>query len=156
MIHGKTAGLIALATSLSPLVSGKDNSIYQSLSEYGESLGMAFQIQDDILGIWGDTALTGKSSSSDILTHKKSLPIIYGLTRSPAFQSLWLKEHPTSEDVIEMANLLESCGAKDYAQSQAESYTQKSFNHLEKLFPKKNGFSLGLFQLTEKLLIRRY
>jgi len=155
MIRDKTARLLALAASLSALVTEKSESIQDSLSDFGESLGLAFQIQDDILGIWGDPEVTGKSSSSDILAHKKSLPILFGLKHSGSFQSLWLKENQTPEDISQMANLLKSCGAMDYAKSQAETYTQRAFDCLESLFPEKNEFSLALTELTEKLLLRQ-
>ncbi len=155
MIRDKTARLLALAASLGALVAGKNDSIQDSLSDFGESLGLAFQIQDDILGIWGDPEVTGKSSSSDILAHKKSLPILFGLKNSGSFQSLWLKENQTPEEISRMANLLMSCGAMDYAKSQAEMYTQRAFDRLERLFPEKNEFSLALTELTEKLLLRQ-
>ncbi|NOG49823.1 MAG: hypothetical protein HND48_10590 [Chloroflexi bacterium] len=51
----------------------------EHFGEYALNIGMAFQIRDDILGIWGDEAITGKSASSDIVAHKKSLPVLHGL-----------------------------------------------------------------------------
>jgi geranylgeranyl diphosphate synthase type I len=155
MINGKTAALIGLAASLCATVTGKNTIKQDLLSDFGRSLGMAFQIQDDILGIWGDVAVTGKSASSDILAHKKSLPVIFGLAHSSQFRSLWVKKNPTEEDVILMADTLVECGARDYASSQVEIFTQKAFNALESLFPECNKYSQALFELTEKLLIRQ-
>lgn len=155
MIDGKTAALIALAASLSAVVAGKSKEVTCLLSDFGQSLGMAFQIRDDILGIWGDAEVTGKSASSDILAHKKSLPIIFGLEHSPSFRALWVKESQSEEDVTQMAELLQTCGALDYARSQAEIYTKKAFKALENLFPEGNEYSQALFELAEKLLLRQ-
>ena len=55
--------------------------------EYGAALGRAFQLQDDILGIWGDEKQTGKSAASDILTKKKSLPVVLALNRPQGGQA---------------------------------------------------------------------
>ena len=75
MIAGKTAALVGASLELGALVGAAAPDTRQHLAEFGRHLGLAFQIQDDILGIWGDEALTGKSAESDILTRKKSLPV---------------------------------------------------------------------------------
>lgn len=155
MIQGKTAGLIALSTSLCALITEKSASTYDSLYEFGENLGLAFQIQDDILGIWGKPEVTGKSSSSDLHGRKKSLPVLFGLKQSPQFQSLWSKDASSQEELIQMSDLLQSCGALDYAQSKAAMYTKNAFNALETLFPEGNEYANALFELAKKLLIRR-
>jgi geranylgeranyl diphosphate synthase type I len=56
---------------------------------FGHHLGLAFQIKDDILGIWGDVEITGKSTSDDIQTRKKTLPVVYALERSPTLRELY-------------------------------------------------------------------
>jgi len=155
MINGKTAALIALATSLCAVVTDTSSSVQSSLFEFGQSLGIAFQIQDDILGIWGDAELTGKSASSDILTHKKSLPIIYGLAHSSPFRASWGEKDLLSADVVRMMDQLKDCGALDYARSQAETYTQKAFSALENFSFEGNTYSQALYELAEKLLIRQ-
>lgn len=79
MIAGKTGALLGAAPEIGALVGGASPEVAQAYREYGTSLGRAFQLQDDILGIWGDEKQTGKSAASDILTKKKTLPIVLAL-----------------------------------------------------------------------------
>ncbi|MEI2691836.1 MAG: polyprenyl synthetase family protein [Anaerolineae bacterium] len=81
MIEGKTAALLSASLELGALLGGADEGTRRSLAEFGRGLGLAFQMQDDILGIWGDETITGKSAASDILARKKSLPVVYALAR---------------------------------------------------------------------------
>jgi geranylgeranyl diphosphate synthase type I len=156
MIRGKTAALIALTTALGGLITGQSKALQGHLFEFGESLGMAFQIQDDMLGIWGDPETTGKSAASDIRSHKKSLPIIFGLEHSPEFKKMWTSKELTAKEINKMSHLLEACGAKAYVQSEAKSYTAKALNALGRIFPEKNEKVDALFELTEILLNRKF
>ena len=75
MVSGKTAALIAASTEIGALAAGATPNVCTAYHQFGRSLGLAFQVQDDLLGIWGDTALTGKSTESDLVTGKNSLPV---------------------------------------------------------------------------------
>ena len=79
MIAGKTGALLAVAPEIGALVAGAAPATVAAYRRYGAALGLAFQLQDDILGIWGDESATGKSAASDILSKKKSLPVLYAL-----------------------------------------------------------------------------
>jgi geranylgeranyl diphosphate synthase type I len=79
MISGKTGALLGAAPEIGALIGGASPEMAQAYREYGTCLGRAFQLQDDILGIWGDEKQTGKSAASDILTKKKSLPVVLAL-----------------------------------------------------------------------------
>jgi geranylgeranyl diphosphate synthase type I len=79
MICRKTATLIGAAISMGALVGGSDMKTAQALHEFGANLGIAFQLQDDILGIWGDPAATGKPAAADLYRRKVTLPIIRAL-----------------------------------------------------------------------------
>ena len=155
MIAGKTAALIAFTASLGALVSGQTETEYQKLSEFGEFLGLAFQIQDDILGIWGNPEVTGKSAASDILTHKKTLPNLFGLAQCPEFRSLWQKEALTEDEVRLMADLLEQCGVRNQVEAEASELTTQAFNMLASVFPKPNDYSEALYEMTGLLLNRK-
>ena len=156
MIRGKTAALISLATRLGGLIGDINKDRVNKLAEFGESLGIAFQIQDDYLGVWGDSQITGKSAASDLITRKQTLPIIYGLQHSVEFRKMWENEGITSETVESSANLLISCGAQNYTKTEAESFTNRAFSSLEGLFSQRNPYSDALYELTDLLLHRKH
>jgi len=155
MIAGKTAALIAFTAGLGALVSGQTETEYRKLSEFGKFLGLAFQIQDDILGIWGDPEVTGKSAASDILTRKKTLPNLFGLAQCLEFRSFWQQEDLSQEDVQQMAALLEQCGIREQVESEAGKLTGQAFSSLASVFPKPNDYSDALLELTQHLLNRK-
>ena len=154
MVQGKTAALLAYCTAMGGLAAGADDTTVNQLGDFGQSLGMAFQIQDDYLGIWGDPTVTGKSAASDLLARKKSLPVLFGLQESPGFRAQWGVENPTLAQIIVMADLLAECGAADYVKHQAELYIQQANADLAHLFPDPNEEALALAALTKKLLHR--
>ncbi len=155
MITGKTAALIAYATKMGGLIAGVDKHKQQLLTKFGESLGMAFQVQDDYLGIWGNPKITGKSAASDLLTRKKTLPVLFGLRDCPEFRSLWEKPRHNTEQVNRMSQLLEDCGSRTYTQEQSTRYTNQAFSSLGALFPINNEFTHALNELCEILLNRK-
>lgn len=157
MIAGKTGALLALCTALGGLTADQDAQKVKLLSEFGSSLGMAFQIRDDILGILGDPVKTGKSVSSDLLTRKKTLPILFGLTQSQVFSNMWQMEGLGEDQIRQMAALLEECGARPFANQYAENYTNHAFEVLGNLFPQPaelNAEAKALFELSNELLKR--
>lgn len=79
MISGKTAALMSAATAVGALLGSASRGVVNSFREFGRCLGLAFQVQDDVLGIWGDTALTGKPAGDDIAARKKSYPVVHAL-----------------------------------------------------------------------------
>jgi geranylgeranyl diphosphate synthase type I len=76
MIGGKTGALAYCACWTGARVAGVDGDRLNRLAEFGQTLGVGFQLRDDILGIWGTTAETGKSEADDIRRRKKSLPVL--------------------------------------------------------------------------------
>jgi len=157
MISGKTGALLGLSAGLGGLTSGQNDPTIDFLFEFGKSLGMAFQIKDDILGIWGDPGKTGKSASSDLQSRKKTLPILYGLEQSQNFRNMWEMKDLSKTQIQQMAEILEDCGAKIAAHQEAKSYTLQAFAALENLFPSssdRNDEAAALFELTDELLKR--
>jgi geranylgeranyl diphosphate synthase type I len=131
MIGGKTAALLAACTELGALVAGVDAQTQETYREFGELVGLAFQVEDDRLGIWGDQALTGKSAESDLLAGKKSLPVLFGLEQNAEFANRWKAGPVTLENVGELTALLEDSGAQEYIESKAAELTQRALDTLE-------------------------
>ena len=158
MTLGKTAALISFSTALGGVITGQEEPITKQLSDFGRSLGMAFQMQDDYLGIWGDPKITGKSASSDLQTKKKTLPVLYGLTNCQEFNELWNNYHPSSEQIAYMTNVLETCGARSYVSNHVKDYTNHAFDALGSIFgdvKDKNIYVDALLELRDKLLSRK-
>lgn len=155
MISGKTAALIALCTELGALVAGADETRVQHFAEFGRNLGLAFQIQDDILGIWGDESVTGKSVATDIVTRKKTLPVLYALARSDDLQALYEGNGEDGEFVRRVVTLLDETGARRYAVDEAKRYSDGAIDSLSAAQP-SGPAAEALFQLTDTLLRRDF
>ncbi len=119
----------------------------------GRDLGLAFQVIDDILGIWGDEAVIGKSASTDILTKKKTLPVLYGLSQSEDLRKLYAQEEVDEEFVETAVQLLNQSSAPTYANDQAAAYSQSALDHLEAAQPQGSA-GAALHQLANLLLKR--
>lgn len=124
MAAGKTGALLACSAAIGAVLAGAPSSSVQALSTYGAELGLAFQLVDDLLGIWGDAATTGKPVGSDLRARKKSLPVAFALADSgPAGVALarWLgTEGPDSDsDIARAADLVEAAGGRAWAAEEA-------------------------------------
>lgn len=153
MIGGKTASLLGTCTLSGALIAGCDLPTQNAYHEFGISLGLAFQVQDDFLGIWGDAHLTGKSADSDLVTGKKSLPVLFGLSKEGEFAQRWAQGPITAQEVPEIASQLEMAGAKDYTNERASFYTEKALTSLENAKP-RGEFGEALGDLADYLLKR--
>jgi geranylgeranyl diphosphate synthase type I len=144
MIRGKTAALFSAAVQLGALVAGSDSESMARYRRFGENLGLAFQIVDDILGIWGDPQVTGKPAADDIRQHKKTLPIVHALEEGkrtegkglPVLSPVEVREiyqrQTIDEEAVEVAlNILEDLGARHYAEEMANDYYQEALTELD-------------------------
>ena len=82
MIGGKTAALMACSLQVGAEVGTDDCRVIDGMREFGWDLGLAFQMRDDILGVWGRPQETGKPAGSDIRRRKKTLPVVYGFEKA--------------------------------------------------------------------------
>lgn len=155
MITGKTAVLLSLCAELGALVAGQNDTTIAHYAQYGLDAGLAFQVIDDILGIWGDETLIGKSASTDITTKKKTLPVLYGLEHSADLRQLYTQEETDSAFVQQAVTLLNQTGARDFATTKATAYTQSALGNLEAAHPSGPAYT-ALNQLTDMLLKRDY
>jgi geranylgeranyl diphosphate synthase type I len=151
MIGRKTAALISCATRLGALLGGANEEVVSAYARFGENLGLAFQVIDDILGIWGQEDETGKSAKSDILTRKKTLPIVYVLN-DPELKSLYAREL-REEDVEPVLAILERHGAQAYATQQARAFSMRALEALAQT-GQTSAAHQSLYAYAESLLKR--
>ncbi len=154
MIEGKTGALIAASSQLGARLGGAESDRLTHFRDFGLSLGLAFQIQDDLLGAWGDEALTGKSALSDIEARKKTLPVVFGLERSDLFAEAYARPHRPGDSPVALATTLAELGAKDYVERQAVEMTQAALAHLDAAQPGEPA-GAALRELTAQLLGRQ-
>jgi geranylgeranyl diphosphate synthase type I len=154
MISGKTSALLSACTHIGALIGGADEHQQESYRDFGHRLGLAFQIQDDVLGIWGDEAITGKSAASDLVEGKNSLPVLFALEKNGDFAKRWKQGPIKSDEVQEIAALLESEGAKTYATEMSEKETSQALGFLEQAQPKGEA-GAALLELANMLLKRK-
>ncbi|MBI2847890.1 MAG: polyprenyl synthetase family protein [Chloroflexi bacterium] len=138
MVEGKTAALIACSLEIGALLGTDDEKTVRCLRDIGWNLGLAFQIRDDILGIWGDQGRTGKPLGSDIQHRKKTLPVAYLLEKADHSQRLQLIEVYKSETVDEdgiarVLRMLDSLDARSQSQMIAEQYYQATVRLIDQL-----------------------
>lgn len=154
MISGKTATLLATCPELGARIAGAASPTCQAYQAYGYALGLAFQAQDDLLGIWGEVEKTGKSAESDLVSGKKTLPVLFGLARQGGFARRWAQGPITAEEAPEIAKLLASEGAKDYTLEETSHWTKKALQALEQAQPQGEAGE-ALFELTHRLVNRQ-
>jgi geranylgeranyl diphosphate synthase type I len=151
MIAGKTAALLAATTQIGAIVGGADEETETHYGAFGRNVGLAFQVYDDVLGIWGDENKTGKSTASDILARKKTLPILYALGQSSELRDRFTEREL---DVDTVVRLMDSVGAKRFALEIAQRYSDAAVSHLDAARPSgPAGEALRL--LTAQLIQRR-
>jgi geranylgeranyl diphosphate synthase, type I len=153
MVSGKTAALISATAELGAIISAAGYDKQQALREFGEFLGLAYQVHDDYLGIWGRSRKTGKSTQGDILQKKKTLPILLGLEKSREFAFHWSKPTLVPREIDEMVALLEQIGAKEYTKEKEVLLTRDAMESLEKGSIKNEAY-LAILELVDTLLLR--
>lgn len=131
MVAGKTAALLACSCKLGALVAQAPAAQQERLNDFGRYLGLAFQMQDDVLGIWGDPHVTGKPVGSDLARGKKTLPILHGLERSAPLRSMLAQPELEAEDVAQAVALLEAAGSRQATEELAREYTRHALEALE-------------------------
>lgn len=120
MAAGKTGALLSASASIGAVLAGAPETTVEALALYGDQVGVAFQLVDDVLGIWGDPAVTGKPAHSDLRARKKSLPVSHALNQDgPLGDELatWLNTpgEPDERELRRVAGLIEAAGGRDWA-----------------------------------------
>lgn len=153
MIAGKTAALLSACCHIGSILGDVDESKRDAYRSFGHALGMAFQMQDDILGIWGDEAITGKSAASDLLEGKKSLPVLYGLSKRGKFAERWAKGPIQPDEVEEIAQLLATEGSYEFTHAASRQMTTLALDSLREADPQGEAGE-ALMELANKLIKR--
>ncbi len=161
MIRLKTAALLAASAQIGAIVAVEDRAVIAQMHSFGEHLGLAFQIQDDLLGIWGEEDITGKSALTDLRDKKKTLPVIHAMVRDehPAdarrLSSLFGQAGPLGEqECSEALAILERAGSKAYAEAMAAHYLQLALDCLSQIALREPDVQV-LSGLARSLLSRR-
>jgi geranylgeranyl diphosphate synthase type II len=159
MIELKTAVLIASSVKIGALIGGCEDKDADLLYEFGRNLGLAFQIQDDMLDIWGDSKIFGKTSGGDIAANKKTYPLIKALELGTPEQMRQLqelfsgKEMKTTEKVARVMAIYDDLNIRKRTEDLANEYISMAFNYLYKINiddPRKKE----LISLTSSLIGR--
>ncbi len=134
MIGRKTAALISASIEAGALLATDDEAVIARYRAFGWALGLAFQINDDLLGIWGQEQSTGKEPT-DLARHKKTLPVIYALEHADQPErdrlvALQGAAAPTAAELSEAVAILERTGARDYTRDQAQRYRDEALAEL--------------------------
>jgi geranylgeranyl diphosphate synthase type I len=132
MAKAKTGALIGCSCALGVLYGGGRSEQVAQLRGFGERIGLAFQFVDDVLGIWGDPAVTGKPARSDLRSRKKSLPVVAALTSgTDAGRELAaMYAGPSEVDVERAAAFVESAGGRNWCYRQLDALLAEAFGRL--------------------------
>ncbi|EFO79687.1 Polyprenyl synthetase [Oscillochloris trichoides DG-6] len=136
MIGRKTAILIDGSAALGAMVAGADAATVAALSTFGRSLGLAFQIEDDILGIWGAPELTGKPRAADLYRRKVSLPIVHALRHAAdaaTLAEIYQQPDPDDAAVERVLAILDQAGSRAYCAELAAEHHHAALAALESL-----------------------
>jgi geranylgeranyl diphosphate synthase type I len=135
MAARKTAALFAAAASLGAYLGGRDHKVTVSFHRFGRELGIAYQIRDDMLGIWEAEESVGKSAG-DIARRKKTLPVVYALHNADGeakknLGKLYSQRSIEGDDIRHVIKILERSGAREHAEDLAGKHYRKALAHLE-------------------------
>ena len=138
MIEGKSASLIEVSCSIGAYMAGEKRDEVKLASGYGLNLGLAYQVYDDYMGLWGNEAETGKKTASDIYEKKKSYPLLYAYERANSddkmtLDSIYFKQKITKEDATKVLDIFERYDAREGVIGLISKYKEKTVLCLEKM-----------------------
>jgi geranylgeranyl diphosphate synthase type I len=140
MTAGKTAALIECTCALGAAYGGATATQASALSQFGTHLGMAFQLIDDLLGIWGDPHCTGKPAGSDLRNRKKTLPVTAALAHNTPhatqLANLLASDRPlTDASLTHALTLLDHTQTRTWTHNQATHELRQALHHLHTAHP---------------------
>ena len=156
VIRSKTAKLFEASARLAAVLAGSSTLVEEACATYGQALGTAFQIIDDVLDYDGDSAEMGKNLGDDLREGKATLPLIAAMQRGTPAQAATVREaieNGNTDQLDAIAHIVRSTGALDVARNAAAAEAQRAIAALEQL--PSNEYSAALHQLASQLLARR-
>ncbi|MDX3526446.1 family 2 encapsulin nanocompartment cargo protein polyprenyl transferase [Streptomyces sp. ID05-39B] len=152
MAEAKTGALLGCACALGALYAGAQEEDVEALDAFGREAGLAFQLIDDVIGIWGDPRHTGKPAGADLVARKKSLPVVAALASgTPAateLAELYALPHEQGDDIERMTLAVERAGGREWAQEQAADRMARAMSELARAIPDPESAG-GLLSLAE-------
>ena len=149
VIRGKTAMLFEASTHSAAVLAGASAQHAEALRTYGDNLGIAFQLVDDLLDYRGDAETLGKNVGDDLAEGKPTLPLIVTMRDGTAEQAI---QKGGIEDLAEISAAVEASGALDYTANLAKDYAQRAINCLNVL--PASGYRDALVELAEFAVAR--
>ncbi|HEY59115.1 MAG TPA: polyprenyl synthetase family protein [Anaerolineae bacterium] len=154
IVEGKTAALFGCSTKLGAMIAYNKEVEQDKYYQFGFSIGMAFQVFDDWLGIWGQLEKTGKSIISDLVQGKKTLPVVLGMQNSKKFARRWKEGGISTREAKDLAEQLRKDGVEQKVLFTAKELNKKALINLEEL-KIKNDIEIVLEELMDSLLNRQ-
>jgi geranylgeranyl diphosphate synthase type I len=138
MATAKTGALLGCACAVGALYAGAGEEEVAAMDAFGREAGLAFQLIDDLIGIWGDPERTGKPAGADLTAHKKSLPVVAALasgTPAGAELAALYRAPMNPAAVARAARAVERAGGRDWAQLQAADRMSRAVGELSRAVP---------------------
>lgn len=139
MAADKTGSLLACAAALGVTLAGAPEPLAARMHDMGRELGLAFQMVDDVLGIWGDPSHTGKPVFGDLRRRKKTLPVLAALASGSAagreLSALLACGADDEESVRLAADLIEAAGGRTTTLAMAAGHASRALDILDRVFP---------------------
>lgn len=155
MIRLKTSVLLATALQIGAYIADADEQAQEALYQFGIAIGLAFQIQDDILDVWGDPKTFGKAVGGDISCNKKTFVYLEAKRRGGERLEEWYSQvlEDNTEKIAAVKAIFEQLGVREACEAVVEDYTQKALAILDTL--PQNVATDQLRHLAHKLHTRK-
>lgn len=159
MIELKTAVLLAASLEIGAVIGNAENKDADLMYDFGKNLGLAFQIQDDLLDIWGDTKVFGKKPGGDIIANKKTFPLVkaYEIASGTQLEMLkklfTAKENDPEDKITKVVGIYNQLNIREITSELANNYIIKAFSFLQKVNvddKRKKELTLSASSLIER------
>ena len=155
VIRSKTAKLFEASARLGAIVAGADSAIEEACATYGQALGTAFQVIDDVLDYDGDAEEMGKNLGDDLREGKATLPLIFAIQRGTSAQAQLIRAaiEGGEGDLSAIVGIVRETGALESTREAAAGEAQRAIDAISVL--PQNSYTKGLLELAAQLLTRR-